>query len=394
MEFRLASAGDLPQVMGLWDYCFEKKEDPFFQWYFREYCLQHNKVVGGFDEEGRLRNMLHLNPYQVLLRGRVAEMPYIVGVATDPAARGHHLTEGLLDAAFALLRARHVAFALLMPIYAGIYQPYGFAFCYKKHAYDLPLADLRVPAPVGEVRLERSARLDRHLLEDVYADSAARYNGLAVRTDFQWDKLLTTHSLEHVQTALACEEGRPTGYMLYKILDDRTFFVQELLASTADARLALLRFSRAHLSAADRFVWQAPADDVTYLHFPDASRSGSVKPAMMARCLDVVQALADYEAPPSCPDLDLTLAVQDPQIGANNRLLSLSVRRGQLLLRDGEDETPAVLLDIGVFTQLCFGACEAERLEAAGLLHTVDPTATAALAALFPPCVNYINEDY
>ena len=51
MEFRLASAGDLPQVMGLWDYCFEKKEDPFFQWYFREYCLQHNKVVGGFDEE-------------------------------------------------------------------------------------------------------------------------------------------------------------------------------------------------------------------------------------------------------------------------------------------------------------------------------------------------------
>jgi hypothetical protein len=51
-------------------------------------------------------------------------------------------------------------------------------------------------------------------------------------------------------------------------------------------------------------------------------------------------------------------------------------------------------MDIGVFTQLCFGACEAERLEAAGLLHTVDPTATAALAALFPPCVNYINEDY
>lgn len=67
-----------------------KKGRSFFQWYFREYCLQHNKVVGGFDEEGRLRNMLHLNPYQVLLRGRVAEMPYIVGVATDPAARGHH----------------------------------------------------------------------------------------------------------------------------------------------------------------------------------------------------------------------------------------------------------------------------------------------------------------
>ena len=394
MEFRLATREDLPQVMSLWDYCFEKQDDPFFQWYFREYCLQHNRIVGGFGDEGRLCNMLHLNPYQVLLRGHVADMPYIVGVATDPAARGQHRSQGLLEAAFAFLRGQHVAFTLLMPIFAGIYQPYGFAFCYEKRMYDLPLADLRVPEPAGDVYLERYQRLDRRLLEDVYADRAARYNGLAVRTDFQWDKLLTTHMLEHVQAAVAYEEGRPAGYLLYKILDDRTFFVQELLASTADARLALLQFCRSHLSSADRFVWQAPADDTTYLHFPDAAKAGVVKPVMMARCLDVVQALADYEVPPSCPDMDLTLAIRDRLLEANNRFLSLSVRRGHLLVRDGTGQQPDAVFDIGTFTQLCFGAYEAERLDAAGLLHTADASVTTALGTLFPPCVNYINEDY
>ena len=64
--------------MELWDYCFEKKEDPFFQWYFREYCLTHNLIMGGFSEAtNRLVNMLHLNPYRILLRGREEVVPYI-----------------------------------------------------------------------------------------------------------------------------------------------------------------------------------------------------------------------------------------------------------------------------------------------------------------------------
>ena len=37
MNYKLVTEAELPQVMELWDYCFEKKEDPFFQWYFREY---------------------------------------------------------------------------------------------------------------------------------------------------------------------------------------------------------------------------------------------------------------------------------------------------------------------------------------------------------------------
>lgn len=91
MDFRLLNSAFLPQAAELWDYCFEKKGDPFYEWYFSEYCLKQNSVIGGFDGD-KLACMLHLNPYAITLRGQTLRLPYIVGVATAPEYRGQHLT--------------------------------------------------------------------------------------------------------------------------------------------------------------------------------------------------------------------------------------------------------------------------------------------------------------
>lgn len=132
----------LPQAAELWDYCFEKKGDPFYEWYFSEYCLKQNSVIGGFDGD-KLACMLHLNPYAITLRGQTLRLPYIVGVATAPEYRGQHLTRPLLETAFTVLRAQGAAFALLMPINPAIYKPYGFDYCYYRHYYQMPLAELK-----------------------------------------------------------------------------------------------------------------------------------------------------------------------------------------------------------------------------------------------------------
>ena len=50
MDFRIINDETLPKIMELWDYCFEKNDTPFFKWYFNEYCLKENMVLGGFDE--------------------------------------------------------------------------------------------------------------------------------------------------------------------------------------------------------------------------------------------------------------------------------------------------------------------------------------------------------
>ena len=396
MNIKIVTEAELPRVMALWDYCFEKQEDPFFQWYFREYCLQHNLVLGGFSEEdGHLQNMLHLNPYGILLRGQEERVPYIVGVATDPADRGHNLTKALLQSAFRLLRKKDCAFALLMPAYAGIYRKYDFAFCYRRHVYEMPLEKLSVPAAAGNLQVRHYGSYDSALFEDVYAALADGYNGLPIRTDFQWRKLLAVHQLEKVQAAVIYHGSEPRGYMFYLITEDKTFFIQELVALTPDAKRALLHYAAGHRSAADKLYWEAMEDNLTYLDFPDADRAGRVKPFMMARCFDAVRALSRYEVPEDCPNGQVTLLLQDDLLEENNSLVTLTVDDGSLYLEKGTDNADAVV-SMGAFTQLYFGAYTFTQLVEAGQIRmrTYTPELLSFLDGLFPKCINYINEYY
>ena len=149
MIYRVLSKERMYQAEELWDYCFEKKTEPFFQYYFEQYCGKDNMVIGGFDkvgEEEKLRTMLHVNPYMLHLRGQEMLVPYLVGIATAPEARGQHLLRPLLETAFEVLRSQGFPFVTLMPISAGIYLPYEFAYCYYRHEYKMPLAKLQPAA--------------------------------------------------------------------------------------------------------------------------------------------------------------------------------------------------------------------------------------------------------
>ncbi len=391
MEYKMVTPANLPQVMALWDYCFEKADTPFFKWYFSEYCLKNNLVLGGFVEKSnRLANMLHLNPYNVLLRGRKEAMPYIVGVATAPEARGQHLTLPLLELAFKVLRGEHFAFALLMPINAGIYLPYDFAYCYYKHDYKLPLTSLDVPLPGAGTRVERLTNLDAGYFAPVYAAFAAQHNGMVVRNEFQWQKLLTVHQLEQVQAVVAFTGDQLTGYMFYTI-EAETFKIQELLTLNLDAKRALLWYAKGHLSQAENLEWGAPGDDLTYLDFKQQEHTGALAPFMMARCIDAATALQALTVPEQMPDGEITLLLSDKLIALNNYLLKLTVSGGQLTMKL-TDAAEDVTMGMGAFTQLYFGAFSASELAAAGKIKVAAPEKLAFLDALFPRQSNYINE--
>ena len=61
MEFRLASAEDRELVESLWAYCFEPREHPFFQWYFKKFYRPENVLLGF--QNGQMACLTHLNPY-------------------------------------------------------------------------------------------------------------------------------------------------------------------------------------------------------------------------------------------------------------------------------------------------------------------------------------------
>lgn len=392
MIYRVVNEDRMQQVRDLWDYCFEKKDDPFFQYYFEEYCGKNNMVIGAFEKVGdweRLRSMVHINPYMLRLRGREELTPYLVGVATAPEARGRHAFGPLLQTAFEVLRSQNFSFVTLMPVFAGIYLPYEFSYCYYRHAYQMPLTSLSFTMGDDGLQAEREP-LRQEILAPLYARLTAAWNGVPVRTDFQWNKLLTVHGLEQVQCAVVYRQQRAVGYMLYKVAEER-FTIIELLAEDFAVRKCLLGYAAMHQSSAKELYWLAEAWDKTYLGFKDQSLSGRVQPFMMARCIDARTALAKLTAPQDLPEDSVVLLLTDKLIDRNNHLLKLKTAPGSLEAVSTLD-AEEVTMDMGAFTQLYMGAFSAAELWEAGRLKAAAPEKLALLDKLFPKCRTYNNE--
>lgn len=392
MIYRVVSEDRMSQAADLWDYCFEKKDAPFFQYYFSEYCGKNNMVIGGFEKLGEkevLRTMLHINPYMLRIRGEEQLAPYIVGVATAPEVRGQHLFAPLLETAFEVLRSQGFTFVTLMPIFAGIYLPYEFSYCYYRHAYKLPLAKLQLTKAGSDLAVERLP-LAAEVLAPLYARITAAWNGVPKRTDFQWRKLLTVSVLENTQCAVVYRDGEAVGYMLYTIAGG-LFNVVELLADDFAAKNRLLQYAAQHKSEAQEFSWLAEAWDKTHLYFADQSLTGSVQPFMMARCLDARSALAKLPVPEDMPEGEVAVLLTDKVIERNNHLLLLRTAAGRLeaVSTIAEEE---VTMDMGAFTQLYMGAFSASELWETGRIKCTKPEKLKLLDKLFPKQRNYINE--
>lgn len=392
MIFRVVNEGRMNQVRDLWDYCFEKKDEPFFQYYFDEYCGKNNMVIGGFEEVNnweRLRCMLHVNPYMLRMRNKEQLIPYIIGVATAPEARGQHLFRPLLETAFEVLRAQGFTFVNLKPINAGIYLPYEFSHCYFDHSYELPAEKLSLPSINTELKCEREP-LSEELLAPLYADITDGWNGVAIRTSFQWQKLLTVCGLENTNCVLVYENNVTTGYMLYTIKDG-CFNIFELLTKNAVAKNRLLHYAAQHKSEAPTIKWLAPEWDTTYLNFKDQAYSGSYEPFMMARCLDARKALVEMNVPEEMPQDTIVLLLTDNVIKYNNHLLKLKTAPSAMEVVTTADEEE-VTMNMAAFTQMYFGALTATELLEAGLIRCSNPKKLALLDKLFPKQRNWINE--
>ncbi len=391
MDFRLVNAKTLPQAMDLWDECFEKKGTPFYEWYHSSYALQQNQIVGGF-ENNQLMTMLHLNPYVLHLQGKEWRIPYIVGVATDPVARGSHVMGQLLETTFTMLRAMKVPFVILMPIYAGIYQPYGFAYTHFRKEYNFPLRTLDLGGnamdryTLRQVSTEKAASL----LAPVYETAMTHYHGWVKRDQRVWENTLITAAAEGYETVVVENHGAPMGYGVYN-KENGVVSVQEMLFTDASAKARLLHYMKGFSGTWQSLRWLAAADDLTYLQLSDQQLSPKVAPFMMGRIINATQCLQALTIPESLLGETLVLGLKDEQIPLNTMLVKLHfTKEGTQILNTLDD--PDILLDIRAFTQLFFGALSVQALLHSGMVYAANAAAAEKLKTIFPKKNNWINE--
>ena len=280
-----------------------------------------------------------------------------------------------------------------MPINPAIYKPYGFDYCYYRHYYQMPLAELKKLPPVHNIKITRCADITEGLdeLAAVYEACGQELNGMAVRSRAKWQELLNGYKAEKVMLAIAFEDASTAGYMLYS-LDAGTFKVQELLTLSQEAQTALLRYAAGHLSDAANFEWLAEPGNMAYLDFAGSTYSGSLKPFMMARCINIRKALELLPVPQNVSG-EAVLLITDKFLPLNNGLLKITAQNGALT-QASTIENEEITMDSAAFTQLYFGAFSFEELVRAGKIKVHNPRKSGFLQALFTKCRNYINEYY
>lgn len=391
MQTRLLKNNEIQYVKNLWDYCFEKSYDAFFTWYFENYVKAEN-IYGAFIGKD-FAGMIHLNPYTISLNGQKLPTTYYVGVSTAPQHRHKGVMRALLEGSFRLLKERGQSVAILMPVMAGIYLPYGFAYCYNKLKYQMPLDELSRVLPITKnYEIICACEKDKKQFTDIYKQYTKKLNGYLLRENSEWDNILgELFTTQREGYAVFAKKGNEyCGYMLY-LVKDNIFRIIELVALDEEVKIAFLQYAAQHFSQCQDVFWHAPESDLTYLNFRLNKYYPSIQPFMMGRIIQPDKAVHDLQIP-AIKGMRFDIKLTDSLIKENNAVFTLTEEKGRAKMIKSKKQKGQLEMDIGTFAQLCFGAFTASDLFSCGNIKTQDDKCLDLLEKVFVEKDNYINE--
>lgn len=215
----------------LWEEAFPDDSEQFCDYYFKE-KLKDNRILAIIEEEtphkddksiqidnaqsnqtendqsrqienslsdqiknnnsAQVEAMIHLNPYNLMVKGRPWQINYLVGVATRKEKRHQGYMRRLLLQMLADLHQEKAPFCFLMPAKEAIYRPFGFTyiFCQPQFAlrdnHALLKKTVSKPSPTGglifyEDALSEAARWMEGWMSEHYQVYAQRDQAYLLR---------------------------------------------------------------------------------------------------------------------------------------------------------------------------------------------------------------------
>lgn len=388
MEFRLAGPTDRKLVEDLWAYCFEPRENPFFQWYFSAFYKPENVLMGFKNKE--MACLTHLNPYELSLREKKIPVSYIVGLATHPAARRGGVGGKLLSAALKEMRRRKQYLNILMPSKAGFYQHYGYEMYCHQWKETIRLEELR-PLTDKTVRFGFVNNTDQWTyLATVYDAYTRSVSGYAVRDEASWRSHIEAQLAEGY-IAVAFQDDQPIAYVFYS-LGGETIVSGEFVYSSWKGKRGLLDYIYNHRSQGKIFQWNEGLQDQSYRFYPDGKQGHETMPFMAGRVVDVKGALEQIPYPKGAEGV-VTFHTEDPLAEWNTGSFTLAVKDGMGCVTAAGADEAEIFMPIGTLALLIFGAVDVNGLVFYEKLRGSD-AALATLDEFFPRTNCYINEWY
>lgn len=329
MQFRRATEADCKSIETLWAYCFEKPDEPFFQWYFSRVCQMDDVVVA--EENQHIAADLHLRPYTLNLRGNSMPVDYMVGVATHPAARGRGIASKLLKNSFRISRSRGKSAVILMPSDASFYMPLGCSFYVQQWERSAAPEWLARIGEKPEKAMTVSSPDEWHILASVYEKFTERRNGFTQRDEKTW-RTFIEGQLNEGYIAVTGDETGPTGYLCYGI-DGRRLIANEMAYVSDRGRRGLYAFMAGHRGSIDRCTWYEPLDDCSFYYWPNGAEHTYIEnrtfPFMMARITDPVGVIDGLPCEKQIHG-EYSFQLVDPVLSENNGIYMVRAEEGEI----------------------------------------------------------------
>ena len=381
MQFRRATEADRRAVESLWAYCFEKPDEPFFQWYFSKVCQMDDVVVA--EENQHVAADLHLRQYTLNLRGNSMPVDYMVGVATHPAARGKGIASKMLKNAFRISRSRGKSAVILMPSDASFYMPLGFSFYVQQWERSAAPEWLARIGEKPERAMTISSPDEWQILASVYEQFTKQRNGFTLRDEKAW-RTFIEGQLNEGYIAVTGDENGPTGYLCYG-MDGRRLIANEMAYASDRGRRGLYAFMAGHRGSIDRCVWYEPLDDCSFYYWPNGAEHTYIEnrtfPFMMARITDPVGVIDGLPCDKHLKG-EYSFQLVDPVLSENNGIYMVRAEDGEIhALQDDifyklrlhiEDTSgvdlgnhipePSFCMNVNTLAELVFGTSDFDEL--------------------------------
>ena len=329
MQFRRATEADRKSIEALWAYCFEKPDEPFFQWYFSRVCQMDDVVVA--EENQHIAADLHLRPYTLNLRGNSMPVDYMVGVATHPAARGRGIASKLLKNSFRISRSRGKSAVILMPSDASFYMPLGCSFYVQQWERSAAPEWLARIGEKPEKAMTVSSPDEWHILASIYEKFTERRNGFTQRDEKTW-RTFIEGQLNEGYIAVTGDETGPTGDLCYGI-DGRRLIANEMAYVSDRGRRGLYAFMAGHRGSIDRCTWYEPLDDCSFYYWPNGAEHTYIEnrtfPFMMARITDPVGVIDGLPCEKQIHG-EYSFQLVDPVLSENNGIYMVRAEEGEI----------------------------------------------------------------
>ncbi len=301
MEIRKLDVSEHQNSRGLYEEVFDEDSASFVDYYYTE-KIRDNQIYAA-EEEGKIRAMLHLNPYRLYVNRSEKNVNYIVAVATQKEYRKRGYMASLLKRAIKDMYQAGEAFTFLMPASESIYLPFDFRTVYEQ---ERKFCRKEEEENGGLVITDAADSDCRELSEAANRYLAGRYQIFAIRDEAYYRRLIREYESDGGALKIYRREG--------KIVDCRGYYPEE----------------------------------------------DGGKPKIMIRIVDVRRMLMSL----SLRSLTgVAFHVTDPSVVENNRcLLNTGTDLSGGMLVDGKVENSEGTITVAALTSLLFGAKTVEEV--------------------------------